>query len=59
MKPGAIIQRNWHDNVDLIGLRVVECLGESYDPRGLKLYRLSNGWLGWLPGSCFGVNKNG
>lgn len=42
---------NWHDDKDAqgklikdrIGMRVIECLGASYDPRKISLYRLDDG----------------
>lgn len=43
------VLENWHDNADLVGQKVSECIGESYDSRQLALYRLESGWLGWLP----------
>lgn len=59
--PQYVIE-NWHDDIDLVGQRVVEYLGDSYDKRNMSLYRLSNGWLGWLPKSCVKFdleNENG
>ena len=44
---------NYHGpETPLIGRKVVECIGYAYDKRRLALYRLDNGWLGWLPDSA-------
>lgn len=47
------IVRNYHDDLDLIGLEVADNYGYSYDPRRLALYKLSNGALCWLPDWVF------
>lgn len=46
----------WHERGE-VGLDAIELLGESSDSRGLKLYRLSNGSLSWLPDSVFEVQE--
>lgn len=47
------IYDNWHKDKDLIGKFAIDCLGHSYDPRGLSLYEIEGVGLVWLPKSVF------
>jgi hypothetical protein len=44
---GRVISNAWHDG--LFDRAITEVIGESYDPRNLKLYRVEGKGLFWLP----------